>query len=177
MWKAILPLVIFIGLVVVLAVGLSRDPRLVPSPLIGKPVPAFELPQLHDPGKNFGVNDLKGEVSLLNVWASWCASCRIEHPLLLEVAKQNTVPVYGLNYKDTREDAINWLNRLGDPYSAIAFDVEGKVGIDLGVYGAPETYIIDKNGIIAYKHIGPISAQDWQEKFLPVILKLKDMKS
>ena len=177
MWKTILPLVIFIGLVVVLAVGLSRDPRLVPSPLIGKPVPAFELPQLHDPEETFGVNDLKGEVSLLNVWASWCASCRIEHPLLLEVAKQSTVPVYGLNYKDTREDAINWLNRLGDPYSAIAFDVEGKVGIDLGVYGAPETYIIDQNGMIAYKHIGPISAQDWKEKFLPVILKLKDMKS
>lgn len=177
MWKAVIPLVIFIGLVIVLAVGLNRDPRLVPSPLIGKPVPAFELPQLHDPEKTFGMNDLKGRVSLLNVWASWCASCRIEHPLLVEVAQQNTIPVYGLNYKDTRENAINWLDRLGDPYSAIAFDVEGKVGIDLGVYGAPETYIIDKNGMIAYKHIGPISVQDWQEKFLPVILKLKNANS
>lgn len=177
MWKTVIPLVIFIGLVVVLAVGLNRDPRLVPSPLIGKPVPAFELPQLHDPEQTFGADDLKGQVSLLNVWASWCASCRIEHPLLLSVAQQNAVPVYGLNYKDARDDAIHWLRRLGDPYSAIAFDLEGKVGIDLGVYGAPETYIIDKNGMIAYKHIGPISARDWDEKFLPIILQLKNAKS
>jgi cytochrome c biogenesis protein CcmG/thiol:disulfide interchange protein DsbE len=177
MWKAVIPLVIFIGLVIVLAVGLNRDPRLVPSPLIGKPVPAFELPRLSDPQKTFGVDDLKGKVSLLNVWASWCASCRAEHPLLVEVAKQAAVPIYGLNYKDKREDALHWLDSLGNPYTAVAFDADGKVGIDLGVYGAPETYVIDKNGMIAYKHIGPISGRDWEEKFLPLIQKLENAKS
>ncbi|HEX7028163.1 MAG TPA: DsbE family thiol:disulfide interchange protein [Gammaproteobacteria bacterium] len=177
MSKTIIPLVIFIGLVILLAVGLSRDPRVVPSPLIGKSVPAFELPQLHDPQKTFGTDDLKGQVSLLNVWGSWCVSCRVEHPLLLQVAQQNLIPIYGLNYKDTREDAINWLDQLGDPYSAVAFDAAGEVGIDLGVYGAPETYIIDRNGMIAYKHIGPISGRDWREKFLPVIQQLKNVKS
>ena len=129
------------------------------------------------PQETFGLEDLKGQVSLLNVWASWCLSCRIEHPLLLEVAQSGLLPIYGLNYKDKREDAIAWLDRLGDPYTANAFDEAGLVGIDLGVYGAPETYLLDQDGRIAYKHIGPIGIKDWREKLLPVILQLQEQGS
>lgn len=177
MLRVILPLIFFIILVAVLAVGLTRDPRLVPSPFIGKPVPAFELPQLHDSEKTISSEDLKGRVSLLNVWASWCASCRLEHPLFIEIAKRDLLPVYGLNYKDAREDAQRWLARLGDPYKGIVFDFSGTVAIDFGVYGAPETFVIDKDGVIAYKHIGPISTQDWENKILPLILKLQEAES
>ncbi len=177
MLRYILPLSLFIALIIFLGIGLTRDPRLVPSPLIGKPVPEFALPRLQSADMEFNVNDLKGQVSLLNVWASWCASCRIEHPLLVEVARENILPIYGLNYKDTREDALAWLERFGNPYTASAFDEHGRVAIDLGVYGAPETYIIDRNGIIAYKHIGPISNKDWETKLQPLILSLQEQDS
>ena len=137
--RFLLPLGIFIVLVAFLAIGLNLNPREVPSPLIGKPAPAFVLPQLHQPEARFAPKDLQGKVWLLNVWASWCVSCRQEHPILVELAKRNIVPIYGLNYKDPREDALRWLKQFGDPYVLSIADVEGRVGIDYGVYGVPET--------------------------------------
>lgn len=168
MSRFILPLALFVGLVVFLAIGLGRDPHEVPSPLINKPAPAFQLPQLHEPGKTFSVQEMRGKVWLLNVWASWCVSCREEHPLLLDLARSGSVPLYGLNYKDQRADAIAWLNELGDPYLVSAADLDGRVGIDYGVYGAPETYLIDRDGVIRFKHIGPLTPEVIQGKLLPL---------
>ena len=175
MLRIVVPIIIagFIGLVIVLAIGLQRDPRLVPSPFIGKPLPTFSLPSLHDTTQTVSSDVFKGQISLLNVWASWCVSCRVEHPFLIELAKQQALPVYGLNYKDKREDAIRWLKQLGDPYAVIAFDELGRIGIDLGVYGAPETFLIDKNGIVTYKHIGPVTPEVWEKTFVPLILELQ----
>jgi cytochrome c biogenesis protein CcmG/thiol:disulfide interchange protein DsbE len=167
------PLIIFIALVVFLGIGLTLDPREVPSPFIGKPAPAFELPQLAAPAQTFGDKNLKGQVSLFNVWASWCVSCRQEHPLLLELAQQNIVPIYGLNYKDERAAGLEWLQNLGNPYAASAFDADGKVGVNWGVYGVPETFVIDKQGIIRHKHTGPITEESWRKTLLPLILKLQ----
>jgi cytochrome c biogenesis protein CcmG/thiol:disulfide interchange protein DsbE len=167
-----LPLGIFIALVVLLGVGLTLDPREVPSPLIDKPAPHFELPLLHDAGKTFSEKDMLGKVWLLNVWASWCVSCREEHPVLLELAKTNAVPIYGLNYKDQRRDGIAWLNSLGNPYQLSAFDANGRVGIDYGVYGVPETYVIDKRGVIRYKQIGPVTPEILAKKILPMVKEL-----
>src|SRR5215831_15343713 len=148
--RLLIPLVVFVVLAGFLFVGLWRDPREVPSPLVGKPAPSFSLAQLHVPEKMLGAADMRGKVWLLNVWASWCVSCREEHPLLIEYAQSGVVPIYGLNYKDKREDAISWLSELGDPYVLSAFDEDGRVGIDYGVYGAPETYLIDRDGIIRF---------------------------
>ena len=174
MWRYLVPLGIFAVLVAFLSVGLDRDPRLVPSPLIGKPAPAFSVPRLYRPKEKISPADYKGKVWLLNVWASWCVSCRIEHPFLVQLSKNgNIVPVVGLNYKDQRMDALQWLHDGGDPYKAIAFDADGRVGIDWGVYGVPETFVMDKQGIIRYKHTGPISPADWQQIFLPLIKKLE----
>lgn len=167
------PLAAFIALVVFLGIGLTRDPSKVPSPLIGKPVPAFELPRLEAPQATLGLDDLKGQVSLLNVWGSWCVSCRVEHPFLMELAAARDVPIYGLNYKDERENALAWLERYGNPYTASAYDPKGRVGIDLGVYGAPETYIVGRDGTIAYKQIGPITAEIWREEMYPLIQRLR----
>jgi len=167
------PLIVFIVLVGFLAVGLKLDPREVPSPLIGKPAPAFTLPQLAAPEQTFGNANLKGQVSLFNVWASWCVSCRQEHPLLIQLAKQNILPIYGLDYKDEREAGLGWLRDLGNPYTLSAFDADGKVGIDWGVYGVPETFVIDKQGVIRHKHTGPITPEAWQKTLLPLILKLQ----
>jgi cytochrome c biogenesis protein CcmG/thiol:disulfide interchange protein DsbE len=160
-------------LVVFLAIGLGHDPHEVPSPLINKPAPAFQLPQLHEPTKTFSAQEMKGKVWLLNVWASWCISCREEHPVLLELARAGAVPIYGLNYKDKREDAIEWLNDLGNPYLLSAADIDGRVGIDYGVYGAPETYLIDRDGVIRYKHIGPLTPDVLQGKILPLVKDLE----
>ncbi|MDD5034027.1 MAG: DsbE family thiol:disulfide interchange protein [Methylococcaceae bacterium] len=171
--RFVIPLIIFLTMVIFLGIGLKLDPREVPSPLIGKPAPAFELPQLADAGKRFGKDNLKGQVSLLNVWASWCVSCRQEHPLLVELAQKNIVPIYGLDYKDSREDGMAWLSRLGNPYVLSAFDADGKVGIDWGVYGVPETFVIDQQGVIRHKHTGPITEEAWQKTLLPLILKLQ----
>jgi cytochrome c biogenesis protein CcmG/thiol:disulfide interchange protein DsbE len=173
MMRFILPLVIFLVLSVFLYVGLKLDPREVPSPLVGKPAPAFTLPQLHDPKKQFSPAEMKGKVWLLNVWASWCVSCKEEHPLLLALSEQKIVPIYGLDYKDKREDGEMWLSRGGDPYTAIAMDTDGRIGIDYGVYGVPETYVIDKQGIIRYKQIGPVSSQNLRETILPLVAKLE----
>ena len=166
--RFVLPLALFVGLVVFLAIGLGRDPHEVPSPLINKPAPAFQLPQLHESTKTFSAQEMRGKVWLLNVWASWCVSCREEHPLLLDFARSGEVPLYGLNYKDQRNDAIAWLNELGNPYLVSAADLDGRVGIDYGVYGAPETYLIDREGVIRFKHVGPLTPDVIQGKVLPL---------
>jgi cytochrome c biogenesis protein CcmG/thiol:disulfide interchange protein DsbE len=171
--KFVIPLAIFVGLVVFFAIGLTRDPREVPSPFIGKAAPAFTLTQLHDEKIAFTPADMKGKVWLLNVWASWCVSCRVEHPLLVEMSKQNVVPIVGLNYKDKRDEGLQWLAKFGNPYVLSAFDVEGRVGIDYGVYGVPETFVIDKQGVIRYKQIGPVTPEALEKKILPLIRQLQ----
>lgn len=173
MSRFVIPLILFVVLVVFLAIGLGRDPHEIPSPLINKQAPAFQLAQLKDPSKSFSAEEMKGKVWLLNVWASWCFSCREEHPLLLEYARSGAVPIYGLNSKDKREDALSWLGELGDPYVLSVSDLDGRVGIDYGVYGAPETYLIDRNGIIRFKHIGPVTPDIWSQKILPLAKQLE----
>jgi len=167
------PLAIFIVLVGFLAVGLKLDPREVPSPLVGRPAPAFELPVLHQPDKRFVPGDMRGKVWLLNVWASWCVSCRDEHPLLVALAKKGILPILGLNYKDKGDDAQRWLKQFGDPYQLSVVDADGRIGIDYGVYGVPETYLIDREGVIRYKHIGPITPAVLEQKILPLAMSLK----
>ncbi|PWB42094.1 MAG: DsbE family thiol:disulfide interchange protein [Rhodocyclales bacterium] len=172
MTRYLLPLGIFVVLVAFLAIGLNLNPREVPSPLVGKPAPAFELPQLHRPEAKFSPKNMQGKVWLLNVWASWCVSCRQEHPILVELAKSGIVPIYGLNYKDQRADALKWLQQFGDPYALSIVDVEGRVGIDYGVYGVPETYVIDKAGVIRYKQIGPVTQDALEKTILPLVAEL-----
>jgi len=171
--RYLLPLGVFAGLVLLLGVGLSLNPREVPSPLIGKPAPSFELPQLHEPQKRFAPAQMKGTVWVLNVWASWCAACRDEHPVLADFARSGAAPLYGLNYKDKRDDAIAWLKRYGDPYAASVVDADGRIGIDYGVYGVPETYVIDKQGVIRYKHIGPVTPEVLSGKIIPLLRSLQ----
>jgi cytochrome c biogenesis protein CcmG/thiol:disulfide interchange protein DsbE len=173
MTRFLVPLAIFIVLVAFLGIGLGLNPREVPSPLINKPAPAFQLPQLHRPDQTFSQQDMKGRVWLLNVWASWCVSCREEHPLLVQFARTNVVPVYGLNYKDKPDDALAWLKQFGDPYTLSIVDRDGRVGIDYGVYGVPETFVIDKQGAIRYKQIGPITPDALQNKILPLVRELQ----
>lgn len=172
MSRFLLPLSIFIVLAAFLGIGLRLNPREVPSPLIDKPAPAFRVAQLHDAGKTISPEDMRGKVWLLNVWASWCVACRQEHPILVELAKRNVVPIVGLNYKDGRDAAQQWLRELGDPYQVSAFDADGRIGIDYGVYGVPETFLIDRQGIIRYKHIGPVTAKAVEESILPKIREL-----
>lgn len=167
------PFVVFVVLAIFLYIGLSLDPHEVPSPLINKPAPAFVLPQLYDPSKQFSSEDMKGQVWMLNVWASWCVSCRDEHPILVDLARRNIVPIYGLDYKDKREDGIVWLRNGGDPYTLAFTDADGRVGIDYGVYGVPETYVIDKQGVIRYKQIGAVTRASLQDKILPLIAELQ----
>ena len=167
------PLVIFIALAVFLALGLKLDPRHVPSPLVGKRVPEFSLPRLSNPGQEFAPVDLQGQVWVLNVWASWCVAGREEHDVLKDLVGRNPVIVIGLNYKDTVADAIQWLEQLGNPYELSVVDAEGQVGIDWGVYGVPETFVIDHEGIIRYKHIGPINSKDVDQTILPLIEDLQ----
>ena len=166
------PLGIFIVLAGFLAAGLGLNPREVPSPLVGKPAPAFSAPTLHAPDRVLSKQDLLGKVWVLNVWASWCGACRDEHPLLVAYSRTAAVPVYGLNYKDQRADGLAWLNQLGNPYAASLFDVDGRIGIDYGVYGVPETFVIDKAGVIRYKHIGPITPQVLRDKIEPLLRQL-----
>ena len=173
MTRFLLPLAIFVVLVGFLLVGLNLNPRQVPSPLIGKPAPEFQLQQLHQAEKTLTSKDNLGKVWLLNVWASWCVSCREEHPLLVELAKSGIVPVYGLNYKDQRDDALRWLKQFGDPYTVSIVDPERRTGIDYGVYGVPETYVIDKKGVIRYKQIGPVTVDALQTKILPLVKELE----
>lgn len=173
--KLFIPLSVFIVIVAFLFVGLWLNPREIPSPLIDKPAPSFSLAQLNQPGKSFGVADMKGQVWLLNVWASWCVACRTEHPLLVELAKEKIAPIVGLNYKDKPEEAKAWLAQLGDPYSVSVMDRDGRVGIDFGVYGVPETFVIDKTGTIRFKQIGPVTAEALEKKILPMIRRLQQL--
>jgi cytochrome c biogenesis protein CcmG/thiol:disulfide interchange protein DsbE len=170
--KFVIPLVVFALLAGFLAIGLTHDPREVPSPFIGKAAPQFRLEQLGDEKLAFTPADMKGHVWLLNVWASWCVSCRVEHPLLVEMSRRHLVPIVGLNYKDTRGEGMQWLAKFGDPYALSAFDADGKVGIDYGVYGVPETFVIDKEGVIRYKQIGPITPEALEKTLLPLLKTL-----
>lgn len=173
MKRFLLPLGVFLCLLVFLGIGLGRNPREIPSPFIGKPAPQFRLAQLHDAAKTISPKDMEGQVWLLNVWASWCVSCRVEHPLLMDFANSGVVPVIGLNYKDGRDDGIRWLRESGNPYALSAFDNDGRVGIDYGVYGVPETFVIDGRGVIRMKHTGPLTEKALNEKILPLIAELK----
>jgi len=167
------PLIVFLLIGVFLGIGLTLDPREVPSPLIGKAVPAFDLPPVQ--GRTLGLSsaNLKGEVSVVNVFASWCVACRDEHPLWMQIARAGLVPIHGLNYKDKPDDAQAWLKELGDPYTRTGADISGRVGIDWGVYGVPETFVIDRNGVIVHKHIGAITPKALEETILPLIRKLQ----
>lgn len=171
--KFLIPLILFVVLIGFLAVGLNRDPHEVPSPLINKLAPAFNLPQLDNPEKMFSPQSMKGQVWVLNVWASWCVACREEHPVLVEMGKLQMAPIIGLDYKDQRDDALTMLSRQGNPYLLSAFDADGRVGINYGVYGVPETYVIDKEGIIRFKHIGPITMDLLNQKIFPLLSELK----
>lgn len=193
MKRFLIPMGLFVVLVGFLAIGLRLDPREVPSPLVGKAAPLFELPQLASPDKKFSPLDMKGKVWMLNVWSSWCVSCRAEHPLLVSFARQSTVPIVGLSYKEVRGDgeidagkiapgdelqmaqrrANAWLTQRGNPYTLTALDLDGRVGIDYGVYGVPETYLIDKAGVIRYKQIGPVTREALEQKILPLVKELE----
>jgi len=161
----------FVALIVLLALGLRLNPREVPSPLIGKPAPAFELPLLAAPDKTFSQKDMLGRVWVLNVWASWCAPCLVEHPQITRLAAA-AVPVVGLNYKDAREDALPWLTSNGNPFVASVYDGAGRIALDYGVYGVPETYVIDRKGVIRYKRIGPVTPEILKEKIEPLLKEL-----
>ena len=171
--RFLLPLVIFAVVVGFLAVGLTLNPREVPSPLVGKSAPDFSLPQLYDQEKVLSSNELRGKVWLLNFWASWCGGCKTEHPVLMQLAQSGAVPIYGMDYKDRREEALTWLRQWGNPYPVIAVDESGRVGIDFGVYGVPETYVIDKQGTIRYKQIGPLDDEVVAKKILPLVKELE----
>ena len=172
MRRAALPLLAFAVLIAFLAAGLTLRPREVPSPLIGKAAPAFRLPVLDAPGRTLSGQDMRGQVWLLNVWASWCTACRLEHPLVLDAAKSGALRIYGLNYKDAPADAKQWLARYGNPYVSSLSDAEGLVGIDFGVYGVPETFVIDKEGLIRHKVIGPLTSETLRDTILPLVRKL-----
>jgi cytochrome c biogenesis protein CcmG, thiol:disulfide interchange protein DsbE len=172
MKRYFVPLIVFVVMVAFLAIGLNLKPREIPSPLIDKAAPRFSLPTLAAPDQTLSSQDLRGKVWVLNVWASWCVACREEHPLLVEMAKLNAVPIFGLNYKDKRADALGWLARFGNPYAASLSDTEGLVGIDYGVYGVPETFVIDKAGVIRHKVIGPVTAEAIRDVILPLVRKL-----
>ena len=171
--KLLIPLALFVVLFGFLFAGLGLNPREVPSPLVGKPAPAFRLARLHQPEEMLGTTDLKGQVWLLNVWASWCVSCRVEHPLLIELSKSKLVPIVGLNYKDKPDEGVAWLRQHGNPYDVSVVDRDGRVGIDWGVYGVPETFVVDKAGLIRYKHIGPVDAAAIEKKILPLVRELQ----
>lgn len=169
----LVPVLLFVGLAILLGVGLTMNPRDIPSPLIGKPVPEFSLPPVQ--GRTLGLSsaDLKGGVSLVNVWASWCTVCRYEHPLFMRLKAAGVVPIHGINYKDRPQDAAAWLAELGDPYTRTGADINGRVSIDWGVYGVPETFLVDQNGRIVYKKIGQLTQKDLDEDVLPMIGRLR----
>jgi cytochrome c biogenesis protein CcmG/thiol:disulfide interchange protein DsbE len=169
----LLPVVVFVMVAVGLGIGLTRNPQEIPSALIGKPVPSFSLPPVQGRALGLSSTDLKGEVSLVNVFASWCTACRYEHPVFMRIKEDGVVPIHGLNYKDRPDDAAKWLDELGDPYTRTGADLDGRVGIEWGVYGVPETFVISKDGVIVHKHIGPVSTKDLEETILSVIGKLR----
>ena len=170
--RFLIPLGIFLGLVVFMAVGLKLDPKEVPSPLIGKPSPGFSLTRLDNPEQIIRRDDLLGNVWMLNVWASWCVACQEEHPLLVAFAREKLLPIYGLNYKDERAAGRRWLSNFGNPYDASLFDNDGRVGIDFGVYGVPETFIMDQQGIVRFKHIGALTPEVIKTRIEPLVRQL-----
>jgi len=177
-WLLFIPLGLFVGLVLFLAIGLRKDPHEVPSPLINKPAPAFQLPHLQEPTKTFSTEEMRGKVWLLNFWGSWCIACRDEHPLLVKYAESKILPIYGVDYKyandntDERAAARQFLEELGNPYTQTIYDADGRTSIDYGVYGAPESFLIDKNGVIRFKQIGPITEDVWNNKIVPLAKQL-----
>ncbi|MDT4967120.1 MAG: cytochrome c biosis protein CcmG, thiol:disulfide interchange protein DsbE [Acidobacteriota bacterium] len=171
--KFFLPLAMFFVLIIFLALGLRHDPSEIPSPLIDKAAPAFALPVLSDTGETFKSQDMRGKVWLLNAWASWCIACQEDHRALLALARARLVPIYGLNYKDEPRDAMAWLDSLGNPYTLNVSDMDGRVGIDYGIYAVPETFVIDRNGVIRYKQIGPITEDALQNKIIPLVKELQ----
>jgi cytochrome c biogenesis protein CcmG/thiol:disulfide interchange protein DsbE len=173
MKKTLIPLGLFIILVIFLAIGLTRDPHEIPSPLIGKPAPLFMAPLLQTPDQQFSAKDMLGKVWLLNTWSSWCVACRQEHPILMEFAKTHTLPIVGLDYKDQNTEGMKWLARYGNPYDFAVTDQDGRIGIDYGVYGVPESFLIDKAGVIRYKQIGPVTEEALRDKILPLIRELQ----
>ena len=173
MTRFLIPLGIFLVLVVFLGIGLNLKPREVPSPLIDKPAPAFSLSRLDDPARQVSLQDMRGKVWILNVWASWCVACLDEHPHLVSFAQQGLVPLYGLNYKDKPEAAQAWLGKHGNPYDVSIVDADGRVVIDYGVYGVPETFVIDKQGVIRYKHIGPVTPEVLNGTIVPLVRRLQ----
>jgi cytochrome c biogenesis protein CcmG/thiol:disulfide interchange protein DsbE len=173
MLKYIIPLALFVTISVFLALGLKLKPNEIPSPFIGKPAPVFSASRLDAPEQKLSPKDFKGQVWLFNVWASWCVSCRAEHPVLNELAQQQKAVIVGLNYKDKTDAALNWLRTLGNPYNVSIMDQDGRIGIDWGVYGVPETFVVDKKGVIRYKHTGPVSANAVEQTLLPLIAQLQ----
>ncbi len=169
MARYLLPILIFAIMIPVFVIGLGLDKNEIPSPLLQQVAPTFSLPSLADPEKRVGSASYAGQVSLVNVWATWCTGCRQEHEFLMELSRRGEVPIFGLNWRDQRDMALSWLVDLGDPYSDIAYDADGRVGIDWGVYGAPETFLIDANGVVIYKHISPLNEAVWQTEFIPRI--------
>ena len=169
MYRFILPFVVFVLLIVVFSFGLFNDPRKLPSPFIDEQAPTFELPSLTRPGETVGTDDFGDGFALLNVWANWCVGCRQEHDFLLQLANSGTIPIYGINWRDDRNEAIRWLQQLGDPYVVSGYDGTNRAGIDWGVYAAPETFLVDPDGIIRHKHLGPLSAAIWERDFVPLI--------
>jgi cytochrome c biogenesis protein CcmG, thiol:disulfide interchange protein DsbE len=169
----VIPVVLFVGLALALGWGLTRDPRELPSALIGEPVPEFNLPPVQ--GRTLGLSsaDLKGEVSLVNVFASWCTACRYEHPVFMALKEQGAVPIHGINYRDRPQDAASWLDELGDPYMRTGADIDGRVSIEWGVYGVPETYVIDREGRVAFKQVGPVTPEIYRDKIGPLIEELR----
>lgn len=162
-------IVAFLALVVVLMVGLTRDPGKLESTYIDKQAPAFDLPSLTEPGQRVNNDRMAGSMTLINVWATWCVGCREEHPFLMQLAKDNPLPIYGINWRDNRSTALDWLEQYGDPYVDSGFDGDGRVGIDWGVYGAPETFLVDADGIVVHKHLGPLSRTIWERDFVPLL--------
>ena len=169
MWRYALPAFIFLVIAGFLFKGLSLNPRYIPSPMVGKPAPEFSLPSLRDPAIEIGTASMAGELSLMNVWGTWCVECRYEHDFLLELSRESGIPIYGFNLKDDRDSALRWLEDLGNPYVASAADEEGYVAVDWGIYGAPETFLIDRDGTILHKHISPLTAEAWNRDFLPIV--------
>ena len=172
-WKYIIPIVAFVVLAGFFYRGLFLNPRTVPSPFIGKPAPSFDLEELRDATQRFATTDMLGRPAVLNVWATWCAGCREEHGFLMQLDRSDEVPLYGMNYRDERPKALDWLRKLGDPYDRIAYDPEGLGSLDWGVYGAPETFLLDPAGIVVYKHLGPLNPRIWAEEFRPRIAAMQ----
>lgn len=174
MWRSLIPIAIFAVLVWFFNRGLDLDPRNIPSPLIGKPAPEFSLPVLGDRERQVAMADYRGQVVLVNVWGSWCSGCRAEHQTLIAIARTGEVPIIGLDWKDEDPAALRWLEQLGNPYEVTLVDVEGRTAINFGVYGAPETFLIDKQGNIIHKYTGPLTWQAWNDEILPLVRQAKE---